>query len=350
MKDNFDRIRQSGISGNAEDAWRIACGYFDGYLLLHDGIGIQLRKNSRAGLSWLKRAALFGSSNAMIDLASHMSSGEFCDIDLPLALKWEKRAFELGNENAAHNIAITCSLMSRRKECYHWLLKSLEGGRDGSLFLVGVCLYVGYGVRRNVPKALVSLRDACKSDRTWDDERVKALKFINMIAHGRSLSCEGFISWLEPENIYDDLALRTFRHEKKVVRNNVASSFCLGETLLRMNQAKIAIPYLHRCFAQGFCKYESMLLLSEIYQLLDMSEEEIQLYQIWLSDHPQDGSILGNLGAVYLDQGRLKDSLDVSSRALQLVKGDKQWIRRNIKVAKETFGVCSLSCPDGSGK
>ena len=337
-KENLDRIRESAISGNAENAWRVACGYFDGYLFFGDGICIRLRKNPRAGLRWLKRAALSGSSDAMIDLGGHLSSGEFCEIDLPLALKWEKKAFEQGNENAAHNIAITYSLMSKRKECYQWLLKSLEGGYDASLCLVGVCLYMGHGVRRHLAKAHAKFRASYKSDRTWEGDRVKALKFINMIAHGRMLFCDSIISRLEPENIYDDLALKTFSRERKIVRNNMATSFCLGEALLRMNRAKRGIPYLYQCFTQGFCKHESMLLLSEIFQLLKMREDEISLYRFWLRDHPQDGFILGNLGAVYLDQDRFKDSLDVSLKAVQLVKGDKRWIRRNIRAAQTGLG------------
>ena len=330
----MNKIRQSAIVGNAEDAWRLACGYLDGVLYLDGGCEIRLRTNPRAGLSWMRKAAALGSSSAMNNLACILTAGEFCKVDLAQAMEWGKRAFESGDKSAAYNLAITCSMMSKPQACYQWLLTAADAGNEDSSLLLGICLYAGYGVRRDIRKARSAFRATCRCAEILDDDKVKSLKFINMMAHGRPLSCEGSIAKLEPEAFHDDLALETYRRARKNIRDGFAPCFCLGETLLRMNQADRALPYLRRCFEQGFCEDDSLRMLAEAYETLERVEDEVALYEAWLRKYPSDGFMLGNLGAAYIDQGRFEESLAASSQALKLISGDKRWIRNNIKNAK----------------
>lgn len=318
-------IRRSASRGNAEDAWYLACAYLDGDTP-------QVRKNARAGFAWLQKAAALGSAEAMIELAVRLAAGENGATDLPQVMAWEKRAFKLGNDLAAHNLAITCSMMSKRKECYRWVLTAVGQGDEDAWLLAGVCLYAGYGVRRNLPKARAAFRNACKSVTVLEDDKVKALKFINMMAHGRPLVCKGSIARVEPECFHDAVALKTYRREKKTL--GLPAVFCLGETLFQMKQAGKAAPCLQSCFDAAFCQFEAMGMLSEIYQQLKLPGEEAELYLDWLGKYPQDGFVWGNLGAVYIDQGRFDESLEASSRALSLIKEDKRWVRRNIAKAR----------------
>lgn len=213
-------------------------------------------------------------------------------------------------------------------------MAAIDQGDEDAWLLAGVCLYAGYGVQRNLPKARAAFRRVCKSDTVLEDDKVRALKFINMMAHGRTLVCKGNIAIMEPECFHDAVALKTYRQEKKHLNNSLAIDFCLGETLFQMEQANKAAPYLQACFDAAFCQYESMRMLSEIYQSLELPDKEIDLYLSWLREHPQDGCVWGSLGAVYIDQGRFDESLEASSHALALIKGDKRWVRRNIAQAR----------------
>ena len=223
-------------------------------------------------------------------------------------------------------------------------MTAADAGDEDSSLLLGICLYAGYGVRRDIRKARSAFRAACRCAEILDDDKVKSLKFINMMAHGRPLSCEGSIAKLEPEAFHDDLALETYRRERKNVRDGFAPCFCLGKTLLRMNQADRALPYLRRCLAQGFCEDESMRMLAEAYETLERVEDEVALYETWLRKYPSDGFMLGNLGAAYIDQGRLEESQAASSQALKLISGDKRWIRNNIRNAKAGLKTKPVKC------
>jgi TPR repeat protein len=71
--------------------------YSFGYCLLHGEGG---PRDARAGVHWLRRAALQDEANALYELGLAYFRGEGVKRSLRLAVKWLRAAARLGNDNA----------------------------------------------------------------------------------------------------------------------------------------------------------------------------------------------------------------------------------------------------------
>ena len=169
---------------NAELAWTVGSAYHEGCFEMTGKRGaskwIRVRRNARLAEFWLRRAADGGCTGAMLDLASLL--GESGRMEEALTL--ETRAWRKGEAFAAINAAITCSVLGREKLCHVWLLRGMRKCRTDTALLMAKTLLVGYGVRRNLPRAKWLLEEVAADQSAFADERAEARKLLHQLKRG----------------------------------------------------------------------------------------------------------------------------------------------------------------------
>ena len=88
------------------------------------------RKNQEEAVKWYKKAAELGDANAAICLGSCYEDGEGVEKNYEEAVKWYKKAVELDNTNAnaATVLGLCCYIEKNYSEAIKWLEKAVELG------------------------------------------------------------------------------------------------------------------------------------------------------------------------------------------------------------------------------
>lgn len=226
------RLKVLARDGDAELAWIIGEGYLDGRIYFQDG-GLPVRKNRRVAERWLHIASELGNGNAMLALASVITEkGERCSE----AFEWERKAIRLGVPFAAYAAAITASMMGKRKIAYRLLIRSYRQRPDETSLLLGVCLYAGYGCRRDVKQAEKYFLQGAMSCENLDEDRVNALFYVSAIRHGMPFAVRRHIGVEHPERIYDKFSADLFRSFAQNESLSFPARNALEETLEHMGQ------------------------------------------------------------------------------------------------------------------
>lgn len=221
------RLKVLARNGNAELAWAIGEGYLDGCIYLQNG-KIPVRENRGVAERWLRIASEQGNGNAMLTLASMIAENRD---RLREVFSWERKAMELGVPFAAYDAAITASIMGRRKLAYRLLMRSYRRQPNETSLLLGVCLYAGYGCRRDVKLAEKYFLQGAASHENLDADRVDALFYISAIRHGISFAVRSHIGVEHPERIFDDVSVDLFESLAKEASLSYPAQIALAETL-----------------------------------------------------------------------------------------------------------------------
>ena len=231
-KVQMNRLKALAKNGNSELAWIIGEGYLDGYICLHDG-KTPVRRNRKAAERWLRIASEQGNGNAMLALSSLLikNYGENCYAE---ALAWEMKAIELRMNYAAHNAAITASMMGKRKMAYRLLKTSYNECPAETSLLLGVCLFAGYGCRRDIKQAELYFLQGAAAHNNLDANRVKAIFFVSAIQHGVPFSVRTHIGVEQPPKIFDHKSVDLFRKLAKNAALSMPAQCALAETLAQL--------------------------------------------------------------------------------------------------------------------
>ena len=230
------RLKVLARNGNAELAWLIGEGYLDGCIYFQDG-EIPVRKNRRAAERWLRIASELGNGNAMLALASVIAGeGE----RYREAFAWERKAMALGVPFAVYDAAITASMMGKRKKSYHLLMCAYRQHPSETSLLLGVCLYAGYGCRRDMELAEKYFLQGAASSENLDEDRVSALFYVSAIRHGVPFAVRGHIGEAHPERIFDEFSATLFRSFMQNVLLSFPARKALEETLKHMGQPYVS--------------------------------------------------------------------------------------------------------------
>ena len=180
-------MKKVAETGTPDDAWRYGCARLRGYYYVTNRKTCPCRRNTREGLRWLEHAAEHGCEGAMLELSSYyggLPNTDAMSVNLYRALHWEKIAWRAGSELVAQNIAITYSMLGKRRLCHQWLLRGYKRCKWSTRLLLAKTYLCGYGVRRNMPKSK-RLFQAVLGDRYSDSsDKVLAKKYLRMIERG----------------------------------------------------------------------------------------------------------------------------------------------------------------------
>ena len=183
----FLKLKKIARSGNSEQMWQLGVAYRDGrFECIPEGRVVSIRRNSRLARMWLENAAHAGSVGAMIDLAAMFyewglkKAGKNRMLLLQSALYWELKAWHQGESFVAGNIALTYSALQKRKLCFKWFSRNYAVNRE-DLVYIGLCLAIGYGVRRDEEKARMILSQILGDLPGTSDDVIVAKKMLWML-------------------------------------------------------------------------------------------------------------------------------------------------------------------------
>lgn len=133
----------------------------------------------------------------------------------------------------------------------------------------------------------------------------------------------------------DGMAIRYYKKEVSLHKNNTEALFNLGEVYFIKHKYLNAISYLQKAFDKKHVRdrYAIVEMLGESYQKLKRYSDEIKIYQKYLKEEPKNGLVLQNLGATYIDIGQFKKAIYYSKLAKKYLK-DKSSVNRNIALAE----------------
>jgi len=176
--------------------------------LRHPDGAVLVRRDVRHGRRCLERATQLGDSDGMLSLASYLSRPGARTSELARADALYRRAFRLGCETAAFNLATTYKQRGRYRDAVRWYRRAHEAGDPSALLQLARAELYGPGTKRDPKAALAKLRRMAAGTTKWwppsTGENVEA-----MIEIARVLK-DG---WLVPRDFYE--ALRWLRRAAK---------------------------------------------------------------------------------------------------------------------------------------
>ena len=190
-------MRSRALNGDTNAAWQCGCALLNGRYE-HEIRGVVFcREDKREGLKWLKYAAEHGCVPAMLELGAYITSlcqGGYSDeMKLQEGLYWEKKAWRHGEPMSALNIAVTYAMLKRNRRTVYWLHKAYDCCRWAAILPLAKAYFFGFGVRRNIGKAvdllfeLVNTKDAQGEDVKCAEEYLEAIRLKQKIKCPKSL-------------------------------------------------------------------------------------------------------------------------------------------------------------------
>lgn len=199
--------------GNAEAQWRVAELHFDG--CKDESGSVLVKRSTRMGRAWLRRAAESGSASAQNNLGVLIGNGKDSQ-SVRQALIWLKRAFRGGDDCAAHNAAITYREVGDFRSAVLWFRRGVRSGDDSARIQLGIHYYWGIGVRRNAAAAIRCFRRAIEGKNLCEADREDARFYLA-------------IGYLEGKGVKASLqSARRLLEEANVDNDHPAASRVLG--------------------------------------------------------------------------------------------------------------------------
>lgn len=147
----------------------IACHLENG--LMVDGKLI-VRENPKKAFKIYEKAYQNGDLNAMIRMADYYSEGQFCKINLDLAIQLYNKGIERGSGMAAHNLATVYRDMGNFTKAFelYQVAKNLD---DLSSIDLGYCYYYGIGTEVNRLLAFEIFQQIADDSSIYDNSEIE---------------------------------------------------------------------------------------------------------------------------------------------------------------------------------
>ena len=131
--------------------------------------GVVMETDPQAAIRYWKRAHELGAKTAAVQIASALLSGTKVKKDVPQAMDWFRKAAHAGDNYAQETLGRTYlfGLNGIEKDvdaAVPWLRQAAEGGRTFSMYLYGHSLTWGHGTQANPAKGLEWARKAAKDN------------------------------------------------------------------------------------------------------------------------------------------------------------------------------------------
>ena len=313
------------------DAYKVGCTYYGKRK-------VRVRKNKRLAFHWMHHAAQLGNTSAMCHLAGYYTNGYGCEKSLIDAIKWEKKAFRMGDTSvAAHNVGCSYRMMRKYKLALRWFQKSYTSFDKASALDIGKCHLFGQGVKKNMRIALRYFREIADVD-TFPLEKEHAIEFIADIRGGiPSANLPSVRRIASPDAAK---RIRFYKDELRRSPKNEAACYCLVRFCFHNKRHEEGLLFLEDSLksmdeADGIRMGEE---LAEICFNLKDGYNELAVYRILTHRYPQNPMVWNNVAACHMDFGQCQEALMLLQKALAL-DPLRQYgcIRRNINKCERTL-------------
>lgn len=192
-------LERRAENGDGEAAWVLGDAYADGERVsLPDGTHVKVRRDRKKALRWFRRAVELGRTDALCRLGVLLTdTGRPEDVAEGIALL--KRGWRKGCPVAAQNLAVTYSELGNPRRCAAWLRNACKREGSADWFLLGIAHAAGYGVRKDLKEAARLFRKVRDDRKGFPIEREEAAGFLAMMERNRPIRVTGSIGRTHPE-------------------------------------------------------------------------------------------------------------------------------------------------------
>jgi TPR repeat protein len=173
-----DALHEAATEDDREALTTLALLYDEGSARDSDG-KLLVRRNRPRALRYYARAAELGDPGAITVIADSLTPKGHSASALAQAEKLYRRAFRLGSDTAAENLAATYQNLGRYRDAVRWYRRAETAGSPTAPLEVARAELYGTGTRRNVRSAFVRLERLARQRLGWNNWlRIEAMQLM----------------------------------------------------------------------------------------------------------------------------------------------------------------------------
>lgn len=150
--------------------------------LIYDGStdgAVPVKRDRRRARTYYERAAQLGDPSAMTRIADNLTPRGHSAKALARAERLYRRAFHLGYDTAAENLAATYQTLGRYRDAVRWYKRAAAAGSPTAPLELARAELYGTGTRRDVRAAFVKLRRLARQRLGWNNWlRIEAMQIM----------------------------------------------------------------------------------------------------------------------------------------------------------------------------
>ena len=172
---DFSGMMALARRGNASAQFNVAAAYLSG-----NGVA----RDERAGVEWMAKAALGGDRDAQFNLGAMYAEGThrpFVAKNIGDAIKWYHLAAENNHVEAQVNLALIYyygvdGTPRNYEEAVKWFERAADQGDPKAQYLLGDCLYIGRGTKKDKTSAIELYRKSAQQGFAEASERLQSIR------------------------------------------------------------------------------------------------------------------------------------------------------------------------------
>ena len=177
-REDVDELRKAALADDRDALTTLAVLHDDGTARDRSG-KLLVRRDRRRARTYLERAAQLGDPAAITLMADNLTPRGHSVRALAQAEKLYRRAFRLGYETAAENLAATYQNLGRYRDAVLWYRRAEAAGSPTAPLEIARAELYGTGTRRNVSAAFVRLERLARQGLGWNNWlRVEAMQLM----------------------------------------------------------------------------------------------------------------------------------------------------------------------------
>lgn len=155
-RQDFDIILKKANDGDSLAQYEMGCFYEYG---LEENDSVIIESDDSLSFFWYQQSAERGCLDAVLRLADFLSEGIGCEQNIPLAIELYLKCIEHGSEIAANNLATVFRDNGDYEQAFEYYqlsqdIVSQRCERNIVNLNVGLCYYLGVGVKKDCAKAI----------------------------------------------------------------------------------------------------------------------------------------------------------------------------------------------------
>lgn len=177
-REDIDGLRKAAAADDREALVTLAVLHDEG--TARDGKGkLLVKRDRRRARTYLERAAQLGDPAAITLMADNLTPRGHSARALAQAEKLYRRAFRLGYDTAAENLAATYQNLGRYRDAVQWYRRAESAGSPTATLEIARAELYGTGTRRNASAAFVRLERLARQRLGWNNWlRVEAMQLM----------------------------------------------------------------------------------------------------------------------------------------------------------------------------
>lgn len=177
-REQVDALRKGAANDDRKALMELATLFDDGNFRDKDG-ALLVKRDRRRALGYYARAAELGEPSAITVMADKLTPHGHSAGALARAEKLYRRAFRLGDDTAAENLAATYQNLGRYRDAVRWYRRAAAAGSPTAPLELARAELYGTGTRRDARAAFSKLRRLSRQRLGWNNWlRVEAMQLM----------------------------------------------------------------------------------------------------------------------------------------------------------------------------